>query len=355
VPSTTGSDTPTYAGETVIGWASMSLGALEEEERAFAVANGMLSTYVDFVAEPAFPAAQVAAAAARGAALLIAWEPYDWDDRSLVQPALKPTAITAGRWDAHLRSWLIEAQAAARGCTIMVRFAPEMNDAIRPWSIGVNDGNTAADYVAMWRHVYAIKQSVAPDVVMVWNPLVAGSDPSGHRVSYASVYPGSEHVDVLALDGFNWAGTQASRACSWQSYDDVFKAPVAELRALAGTKPWGIAEVGSAPEDDADFLPGGTCRDAWGWVYDSPGKAPYYSTPSDWITQAGWMRTMMQQAHDDGALFVNFFNYDKEVDWRLDSTTEGRRVLTLLGHDGTFVFGGDRAGALIRAALLQAG
>lgn len=344
---------PVYSGQTAVGWASNSLASMSQDEADFGKQNGMLSTYADFASGAAFPTDHATAAAARKSALLIAWEPYDWNNPSLDQTDLRPANIAAGNKDAHITNWLKQAQGYAKSGTIMVRFAPEMNDAIRPWSVGVNGGNTAADYIAMWKHVYAIKQAVAPDVIMVWNPLVAGSDGAGNPVSISSVYPGTDFVDMLALDGFNWADTQdpGSTTCNWQSYDDVFKNPIAEIKTLAGGKPWGIAEVASASKPDSYFQPGGTCNSAWGWVYEWPESGEFYKTPSDWITQAGWMKVMMQKAHADGASFVNMFNTTKETDWRLNSTEEGKLVPGTVAADPLIIFGQQDSGAYMKAAL----
>jgi hypothetical protein len=344
----TGTTTP--PAPTVIGWASSSLVSVSTDEADFGKKNGMLSTYADFVNSPAFPVDYAAAAASRSAALLVAWEPWDWSNPSVNQPAFRPKDIAAGSQDAYISSWLKTAQTYARSGTIMIRFAPEMNDAGRPWSVGVNGGNTAGDYVNMWRHVYDLKKSLAPDVIMVWNPLVAGSKPDGTPVSFSSVYPGSDHVDMLALDGFNWGGLRSPGTCGWQSYADVFGGPVAQIKALANGKPWGIAETASASRPDSYFEPGGVCYSAWGsWVYNWPASPPHYATASDWITQAGWMKTLMQNAHDDGASFVNMFNTTKETDWRLNSTPEGSKVLGLVGTDPGFVFGQQGSAAYLKS------
>ena len=329
------------AGTTVVGWASQDLSTMASEETAFGVSNGMLSTYADFVSSPAFPSDYAAAAAARKSPLLVAWEPYDWSNSSLDQPSFRPANIATGSYDSQITSWLTSAEGFAKNSTIMVRFAPEMNDAVRPWSVGANGGNTAADYIAMWQHVYNIKKSVAPDVVMVWNPLVAGSDGAGNPVTITSVFPGASYVDMLALDGFNWGPLHvAAGACGWQSYDDVFKNPITEIKSLAGSKPWGIAETASASQPDSDFEAGGVCNSAWGWAYSWPQSGVYYQTTSDWITQAGWDKTMVEQAHASGATFVNLFNVNKETDWRLNSTPAGTGVLSFLNGSGGYGFGG---------------
>lgn len=314
---------------TVVGWASHNLETLAAEERELGATNGMLSTFVDFASQNAFPESYLQAAEDRRAALLIAWEPYDMYNKSVDQPQFKPRSIAEGAYDSYIKHWLAEAQKGASKATVLVRFAPEMNEAHRPWSVGTNGGNTPADYVSMWRHVYAIKQQVAPDILMMWNPLVAGSTPDGTPVDLASVYPGVDSVDVLGLDGYNWADAQKPEVyCGWQSYDDVFSTAVAEIKKLAAGKPWGIAETGSVPKPLSFFEPGGECFDSWGsWVFDYPESGQHYQTPEDWITQHGWVKTMIENARDDGAQFVNLFNVVKEVDWRLNSTPEGQDVL----------------------------
>ncbi|MBW4095853.1 MAG: hypothetical protein HIU81_11025 [Acidobacteria bacterium] len=351
-PTTTEAATSTtYSGQTVVGWASQNFATVPTDEAALGKQNGMLSTYVDFAGSSVFPADYAAAAQARSAALLIAWEPWDSAVSSTTQPAFKPTKITAGAYDSYITSWLKQAQAAAGKGSVLVRFAPEMNDAGRPWSVSTNGGNTAADYLAMWKHVYAIKKKVAPAVKMVWNPLVYGADIYGNTVQFSSVYPGSGFVDVLALDGFNWADTLNPGTCGWQSYSDIFSSAVTQIKSLAGGKPWGIAETASVDRPDSFFNTGGPCYGSWGsWVYDWPASPPFYATTSDWITQAGWVKTMIEQAHADGALFVDLFNLTKEADWRLNATPEGDQVMGTIAVDSMYVFGGQNASAYISAA-----
>lgn len=238
--------------------------------------------------------------------------------------------MAAGTYDTYLTSWLTAAQERTADAEIIVRFAPEMNDSSRPWSSGTAPGaTTPAEYIAMWRHVYALKQAVAPDIVMMWNPLNYGAGP----YPFEDYFPGVAYVDALALDGFNWGYTAQTQA-GWQSPDDVFgftsaNGPVPRLKALAGGKPWGVAETASAPDTPADFQPGGPGYGAWGtWVFQWPENPPYEATADDWITQEGWSRMLIARAEDAGASFVNFFHTVKETDWRLTDTAVGREVLT---------------------------
>lgn len=315
---------------TVLGWASHNLSTMEVEESQFGATNGMLSTYVDFVTSPSFPQDFANAAAKRGAKLLISWEPWDWSTAPNVQPSFAPRVITAGEHDSHITAWLKEAQKACSATDVIVRFAPEMNDTSRSWATGIGTEGyaeaTPAEYVAMWKHVRAIQQDVAPDVQMMWNPLNFGA--SGY--DFEEFFPGLTEVDVLGLNGFNWSDVQGT--AGWQGNDDVFgfntpTGPISRLKTLAEHKPWGIAETASAPDNPADFQPGGKYHDSWGsWVFDWPENPPYEETPEDWITQAGWARMLIRRSFNSGASFVNFFNTNKETDWRLSEESPGSDV-----------------------------
>lgn len=353
IPVTPGEDVEipaAYNGETVIGWASNNISTIGNDESDFGVKNGMLSTYSDFVNNKDFPKDYVKAAKDRDASVLIAWEPWNWDNGN-DQPEFKPSVIASGSHDAHITEWLTEAQVATKDASILVRFAPEMNDAVRPWSISTNGGNTAQEYIDMWKHVYDIKEAVAPDVAFMWNPLVAGSDESGVATSLSDAFPGSDYVDIVALDGFNWGDVQNPEQCGWQSYNDIFSEPISEIKSLAPGKPWGIAEVASVSMDQSHFEGTGKCAASWDWVNEWPESGEFYKTPSDWITQAGWTKTMIQQANADGALFVNMFNTQKETDWRLNSNEIGSGILKEVTKNKSIVTADDKASALIKAAL----
>jgi beta-mannanase len=151
-----------------------------------------------------------------------------------------------------------------------------MNGDWLPWSTGVN-GNRPGDYVAAWRHVRdRFRRAGAGNAVWVWNPIVssAGSTPLNQ------VFPGSNQVDWLAVDGYNWGSL---RSWGWQTYDDIFPTTLSAFRTLAPGRPVMIAETGSAP---------------------GPGK------PS-------WVTNTLSSAHADGVAAVVWFEFDKETDWRL--------------------------------------
>lgn len=101
-------------------------------------------------------------------------------------------AVAAGAHDAHVRSWA--AGLRDLGLPALLRLDHEMNGSWYAWSPGVG-GNTAADYVAMWRHVRAVfRAEGAEDVGWVWSPNVVypGSSP------LLDCYPGDDAVDWIA-------------------------------------------------------------------------------------------------------------------------------------------------------------
>jgi hypothetical protein len=142
--------------------------------------------------------------------------------------------IAAGSQDAYITQW---AQAAkAWGHPFFLRFDWEMNGNWFPWSPGLN-GNTAATYVAMWRHVHDIFTSVgANNVSWVWCPNI---DPGGGLTSLSSLYPGDAYIDWTCLDGYNGDNP-------WSSFQSLFQTTYNTIKGtVAPGKPMVIGEVAS--------------------------------------------------------------------------------------------------------------
>jgi beta-mannanase len=118
-----------------------------------------------------------------------------------------------------------------------------MNGSWMNWGVGAN-GNTAGDYVAMWRHVHDKFVAVgATNVSWVWCPNV---DQYNKLTPLSAVYPGSSYVDWTCIDGYNWGTNPAGNAGGWQSFDQVYHATYHNIvDSVAPTKPLIIGEVGS--------------------------------------------------------------------------------------------------------------
>lgn len=224
--------------------------------------------YRDF-GQPLMYSNEVKNLGATGQTPLVTWEPYE---QSLSQ-------ISSGAYDKYLQ----ESAAIAKswGKPLMIRFAHEMNGNWYPWAEGVN-GNGAGDFVAAWRHVVGVFRSAkVSNVSWTWaaNVPYAGSTP------LSALYPGDSYVTRVGLDGYNWSTLQSWS--TWQSFADVFGPGLAELRALTA-KPEYISETAS-PEVGGDKA---------AWISDM------------WSTLA---------AHPE-VRGITWFDYDKETDWRIDSS-----------------------------------
>jgi beta-mannanase len=252
-------------------------GELDAATAALGEEPSILLWYEDFAQAP--PIAALDAAAARGATPMVTWEPWLWG-RGIDQPRYASDRITAGDHDAQITAW--GRALAAWGRPVLLRYGHEMNGPWYPWTDGVN-GNGSGDFVAAWRHVHdVVARTGASNVQWVWSPNV----PDAGMPELSTLYPGSDYVDVVALDGYNW-GTATSWS-SWTSPSTLFGQPLQKLRAVAPGKPILIAETASAEA-------GG---DKAAWIRR---LIPYLSAQSD-IEAVVW------------------FNADKEVDWRFDSS-----------------------------------
>jgi len=221
--------------------------------------------------------------AARGSMPIVTWEPWDYTNGTLDQPAYRLSAIAGGAWDAYITRWAQGAR--AWGQALALRFAHEMNGSWYPWSEGVN-GNVAGDYVKAWRHVRSIFRTVgATNVSWIWSPNVVypGSTP------LAELYPGDADVDYIGIDGYN-GGTMFG---GWLTFDQVFNETLSQVRGLAG-KWLIISEVASAEA--------GGSKAAWiGGFFNSLDNNP------------------------DIFAFV-WFNWNKETDWRIESSPAARKA-----------------------------
>ncbi|MGJ1463557.1 glycoside hydrolase family 26 protein [Clavibacter sepedonicus] len=187
--------------------------------------------------------------------------------------------MIAGDHDAYIRSW--GADLAKYGGTVYLRLGHEMNGNWYPWSDGVN-GNAPGSYVAAWKHVHdLVVAQGATNVKWVWSPNV----PYPGSTALASLYPGADQVDVVALDVYNWGAVAGQR---WTSPADLFGPGIGQLRAVAPGKPLVIGEVASSET-------GGS--------------------------KADWNRDLVAylQAQPDVLGFV-WFDFRKEEDWRIDSS-----------------------------------
>ena len=214
-----------------------------------------------------------------GAVPEITWEPWK-PGAGVNQPAFALRAIARGDHDDYVAGWADGLR--DWGGAVYLRLAHEMNGNWYPWAVGGGaNGNTAADYVAAWRHVVGIfRDRGARNVRWIWCPNVKypGSAPLG------PLYPGNGWVDWIGMDGYNWAS--AAGDADWLSVGQLF-GPT--YKSLAGKgRPMLIAETACAGSGD----------DKSAWIRDG--------------FLAGVPKAMPK------VKAVTYFNLDKERNWAVD-------------------------------------
>jgi beta-mannanase len=115
-----------------------------------------------------------------------------------------------------------------------------MNGHWFPWGLGVN-GNTAADFIAAWRHIVTVfRAEGATNVRWVWSP----NEMDSGVPSFQQLYPGDAYVNWVAIDGYNFGSTTNN---VWQSFTQVFSQSYTAMVGLT-SKPMMVAETGSVEQ-----------------------------------------------------------------------------------------------------------
>jgi hypothetical protein len=158
----------------------------------------------------------------------------------------------SGDLDGRFRASLTTIRDARQGRgTTYIRFAHEFNG---DWYWPVTPSNVA-DFKKAWVRFAALKEEIFPEAKLVWCP---NDGTTGTlKLDVRDAYPGSDFVDVIAVDSYNWdpaANSQAEFDRKIQMTDG-FGAPVGieQWRKFAELKgrPFAIAEwSGNAPQGD---------------------------------------------------------------------------------------------------------
>jgi beta-mannanase len=124
-------------------------------------------------------------------------------------------------------------------------------------------------------------------VTWVWCPNVeySGATP------LAQVYPGSEYVDWVGLDGYNW-GTNPNKPDRWKTFEQVYRTSYQNITGtIAPGKPMMIGEVASSEY-------GGSKAE---WIKDMLARIP---------TEYTKIRALLW-----------FDKYDSSMDWPIETST----------------------------------
>lgn len=269
-------------GKPILGVSTNTPAGIPKFEKSVRTQAGVISVFADF--DSPFPREWAEVARQRNASLLIAWEPWESEQSTVMnQPEFQLSDITRGDYDTYIRRFA--ADAAESGVPVLIRPMPEMNGNWRPWALGYNgnppDGQA---YVDAYRHIVEVARDAGgTGITWVWNPIVVYEAhlpyPQG-SFPLLDLYPGDDVVDWVALDGYNWG---SARPWGWKTFDEVFGASITEVRRIAPGKPLMIAEIGCAPG----------------------------------ARKAAWVRNALARSEELGIGVVAWFEHNKETDWRI--------------------------------------
>jgi len=166
-----------------------------------------------------FPTKEAQTVSDKGGAIFIKLEPWSWKGKNDSSFTLEK--LVKGEYDYLLKRFAMGA--IKFGKPIFVSFAHEMNGNWYPWS-----GNPKL-YVKAFRHIHdVIQKAGTKNITWVWNPDIFSAA--------KAYYPGNTYVDWVAIDGYNWSGTDSAAS--------LFNKRLKELKPLG--KPIMIGEFACA-------------------------------------------------------------------------------------------------------------
>ena len=240
------------------------------DAEVFALKTGrepnMIGYFVAFGDQPR--PARLAEIWSGGALPMISWEPH----------GVPLTQIAEGRYDRYIVNWAASLRDAR--VPVALSFGHEMNGGWFSW--GSKD-NTPAEFVAAYRHIHDLFQRFgASNVIWVWSPNVV----SRPGMALAPYWAGPAYVDWVGPIGYyEWSHGA-------ESFDELFGPTLEQIRELTD-RPVLLPET-AAPE--------------------GPGKAEHI------------LDLLENVVSDDDIVGLLWFDFDKERDWRYDSSPAALRA-----------------------------
>lgn len=235
--------------------------------------------------------------------ILHSWEPHCTADGHCVSFA----AIVRGELDPYLSR--IADSMRAFPHDLYVRPWGEMNAEWSAWQPGSGKprAGTSAEFVAAWRHVREFFRSRGVhNLKFVFNPDASNDSTT---VPIAELWPGSDYVDVLGIDGYNWGRGLPGGPGRWEEFEEIFEPMYGILTKLHPSAPVWLCEVGSKEPEKDD---GSKVR-----------PAPRDKTHS----KAAWIEKMMSSNAFPRVTALVGFNVIKERDFRFESSSDALREI----------------------------
>jgi beta-mannanase len=137
-------------------------------------------------------------------------------------------------------------------------------------------------WITAWRRIVEIYRAAGADNVhFVWCPIAEDDAGTEEMEKY---WPGSEWVDVLGFDAYNWGSP-------WRSHQEIFGDAYRRVTALDPVKPVWVCEFASAE----------------GSGEQSKGR---------------WVEALMGDTGFPRIQALNWFSVDKECAWHMNSSPE---------------------------------
>jgi hypothetical protein len=170
-----------------------------------------------------------------------------------LEPPKTDAQIIAGQFDSQLKSFSTVAK--SHNGQIILALGEEVNcDNSDPWG-GAYKGNTVASTIAAFQHEATLVRSIAPNVKIAFS---ANNDSCYGEPSASSYYPGSQYVDLIGDDGFDFGG---------QTWDSVFDHALAPLESF--NKPlWILSEGVTSKDNQLQFVKDTFTGEIFGARYD---------------------------------------------------------------------------------------
>ena len=219
--------------------------------------------------------------------LMISWDPTGTD----------VTEILKATYDAYIAQYARAAK--AYGQIVYIRFAAEMNGNWNSYSAAAPGGPAASTFVLAWHRVVGIFRAVKADnVKFVWCPTEVDSpDVAGNHL--AEYWPGSEYVDILGFDAYNWSvGGITEGAGGWRTFDQMCATGYSSVAALDQKLPIWLCETGCTESVAGD--PPGVTKGSWF---------------TDMFLSTGYPRL-------DAVVYFSSDDPSLDRDWRIDTSDE---------------------------------
>jgi len=233
----------------------------------------------------------------RGSVPCITWEPMHYRDNREIMIHYKD--ILNGSYDSYINAFAN--QAKLWGKPFMIRFAHEMNLQRYHWGTEEKDYGRESPviYRNMFRYIVSsFRKAGASNVLWVFCPNAESVPQTSYNKTASwniikNYYPGDDYVDILGIDGYNWGTTQKMEKHGWDSqwrtFKEIFKPARNELASISSKKDVIIFETATIDLGGSKTL---------------------------------WIKEALETSKEWGLTGIVWFQANKELDWRIDSTGE---------------------------------